>query len=115
MNERLTIEWRLYLGGKSTGIVVRPDEKYPSLFRVHWPDRPPSDMVNLTRAKDAAMRWAGRGGGGDAKRLHWKAPKQAWEAAPVRLNGAPCPGDPSFSQLVLDPPRRAPGDGEPPQ
>ena|SRR6516164_696648 len=35
-------EWRLYLGGKSTGIVVRSDEKYPSLFRVHWPDRPPS-------------------------------------------------------------------------
>jgi hypothetical protein len=54
------MEWRLYLGSKNTGIVVRPDEKYPSMFRVHWPDRPPSDMVNLTRAKDAAQTWAAR-------------------------------------------------------
>jgi hypothetical protein len=113
MSERLTIEWRLYLGGKSTGIVVRPDEKYPSLFRVHWPDRPPSDMANLTRAKDAAMRWVGRAGSGDAKRLHWKVSKQAWEAAPVRFNGVPCPEGQNSSQLVLDPPRRASDDPEP--
>ena len=53
-------EWRLYIGHKSTGIIVAPDEKYPNLFRIHWPDRPPSDIVNLTRAKDAAMSWAGR-------------------------------------------------------
>jgi len=51
-------ELRLYLGTKSTGIVVAPDEKYPSMYRIHWPDRPPSDMVNLTRAKEAALRWA---------------------------------------------------------
>jgi len=50
-------EWRLYLGTKSTGVVVAPDEKYLNMYRIHWPDRPPSDMVNLTRAKDAAMRW----------------------------------------------------------
>jgi hypothetical protein len=80
------MEWRLYLGSKSTGILVRPDENYPNMYRVHWPDRPPSDMVNLSRAKDAAMRWAGRRGGEDAKRLNWKAPKKPTEARLMRLN-----------------------------
>lgn len=51
----MATEWQLYLGTKFTGITVRPDEKYPNMFQVHWADRPPSDMVNLTRAKDAAM------------------------------------------------------------
>jgi hypothetical protein len=65
-------EWRLYLGKKPTGIVVRPDEKYGAMYRVHWGDLPPSDMVNLTRAKDAARRWAGRAGGNTGKQLRWK-------------------------------------------
>jgi hypothetical protein len=73
-------EWRLYLGTKPTGIVVRPDEKYPSMYRVHWPDRLPSDLVNLARAKEAAMRWAGRAGSGDSLRLNWKQSKSPPEA-----------------------------------
>jgi hypothetical protein len=52
------ITHRLYIGNKSTGIVIAPDDRYPSMYRVHWPDRPPSDIVNLTRAKDAAELWA---------------------------------------------------------
>jgi hypothetical protein len=64
-------ELRLYLGTKSTGIVVAPDEKYPTMYRVHWPDRPPSDMVNLSRAKDAATRWAGREYPGRWRELKW--------------------------------------------
>lgn len=67
------VEWRLYLGTKSTGIVVRPDEKYPSMFRIHWPDQPLSDMVNLARAKDAALRWIARQGGEQGRSLKWKA------------------------------------------
>jgi hypothetical protein len=101
-------EWRLYLGGQSTGIVLRRDEKYPSMFRVHWPDRPPSDMAILIRVKDAAMRWAGRGGGSNAKRLRWKAPKQAWEAVPVRSNGAPCPDGPQPLNATQDAQARPP-------
>ena len=67
-------EYRLYLGSKNTGIVVREDPKYPGImWRVHWPDRPVSDMVNLARAKDAAMRWATRGGGKQPRDLNWKA------------------------------------------
>ncbi len=33
---------------------VEPDAKYPFLFRVRYPDGHLSDVVNLTRAKDAA-------------------------------------------------------------
>jgi hypothetical protein len=75
----------LYLGTKFTGITVRPDAKYPSMYRVHWADRPPSDMVNLARARDAAMRWVGREGGETAKRLKWGAPKSAAQRATARL------------------------------
>lgn len=33
---------------------VVPDDKWPNMWRVLWPDGKTSDMVNLTRAKDAA-------------------------------------------------------------
>jgi len=54
------MQHRLYIGNRSTGIVVAPDHRYPSLYRIHWPDREPSDIANLTRCKDAAMQWAAR-------------------------------------------------------
>jgi hypothetical protein len=76
-------EWRLYLGTKATGIVVAPDEKYPSMYHVHWPDRSPSDIVNLSRAKEAAMRWAGRAGSGDGLRLKWKRSESHAERARI--------------------------------
>jgi len=34
---------------------VVPDNKYPTMWRVRSPDGALSDMVNRTRAKDAAM------------------------------------------------------------
>lgn len=42
--------------GKSGKVLARvlPDEKYPAMWRIHWPDGEVSDMVNLTRARDAA-------------------------------------------------------------
>jgi hypothetical protein len=64
---------QLYLGAKSTGIVVQPDEQYPDMYRIHWPDRSPSDMVNLARAKEAAWRWIARLGGEQGRALKWKA------------------------------------------
>ena len=63
---------RLYIGNKLTGVTVMRQHDYPSPWRIHWPDRQPSDIVNLARAKDAAMNWAGRAGGQDKHRLHWK-------------------------------------------
>jgi hypothetical protein len=37
---------------------VKPDQDYPGLWRVHLPGGHVSDMVNLTRAKDAALSLA---------------------------------------------------------
>jgi hypothetical protein len=34
--------------------IVR-DQKYPNMWRIEFPDGKLSDMVNRTRAKDAAM------------------------------------------------------------
>jgi hypothetical protein len=34
---------------------VKPDDRYPTMWRIHWPDGEVSDMVNLARAKDAAV------------------------------------------------------------
>jgi hypothetical protein len=62
--DRLT--WRkdgarllLYHGSDPNPLAaVEPDAKYPFLSRVRYPDGQLSDMVNLTRAKDAACWFA---------------------------------------------------------
>jgi hypothetical protein len=40
---------------KSVLVSVEPDAKWPGMWRVRKPDGSLTDMVNLTRAKDAAM------------------------------------------------------------
>jgi hypothetical protein len=45
---------RLYLGSCATGNSITPDIKYPSMWRVRYPDGSLSDIVNLTRARDGA-------------------------------------------------------------
>lgn len=74
----------LYIGNIATGITVEPDDRCANMWRVHWPDQPPSVMVNLARAKDAAMRWAGRAGGEQGKGLNWKATRRRAAGSPVR-------------------------------
>jgi hypothetical protein len=72
----------LYIGGKFTGVSLEPDTKWPSMWRVRMGERL-SDMVNLTRAKDAAIIWArprGLGGGGVAT---WHRRETPAEAPPV--------------------------------
>src|SRR6516225_5796270 len=39
-------------------VTVEPDSKYPGMCRIRFPDGGLSDMVNLTRAKDAASAFA---------------------------------------------------------
>jgi hypothetical protein len=51
--------WELTTAGQTVAQVV-PDEKYPGMWRVDLGDDPLSDMVNLTRAKDAALSLADR-------------------------------------------------------
>jgi len=38
-----------------------PDDRYPSMWRIAWPDGRVSDMTNLTRARDAAAAICERG------------------------------------------------------
>jgi hypothetical protein len=46
---------RLKISNRLSGFSIVPDEKYPQMWRVKYPDGRLSDMVNRTRAKDAAM------------------------------------------------------------
>ena len=65
---------QLYLGDKFSGYSVVPDAKYPGvMWRVQSPDGSLSDMVNLTRAKDAAIAYARPRGLGGHERHYWQA------------------------------------------
>jgi hypothetical protein len=46
---------RLYFGTRLSGYSIEPDKHYPQMWRVRYPNGSLSDMVNRTRAKDAAM------------------------------------------------------------
>jgi hypothetical protein len=56
---------KLFIGNSFTGVTVEPDERWTNMWRICRGDER-SSMVNLTRAKDAAISWARpRGLGGD--------------------------------------------------
>ena len=65
MIESTELLWRgrgdaftLHLGHSKKPILsVEPDATYPGMWRINHRDRV-SDMVNLTRARDAAITWA---------------------------------------------------------
>lgn len=72
--------YELYVGNRRPGIVVTPDPKWPKMWRIHQGGRV-SDMVNLSRAKDAAVarmnlggtevaRWSYRQAAGEAPTVH---------------------------------------------
>jgi hypothetical protein len=49
----------LHYGRSRTPLVrVVPDERWPAMWRVQWPDGRPSDLGNLSRCMDAAQQWA---------------------------------------------------------
>jgi hypothetical protein len=73
----------LYIGGKFTGVSLEPDTKWPSMWRVRMGERL-SDMVNLTRAKDAAIAWARPRGLGSREIATWQRRETAPEGSPVR-------------------------------
>lgn len=51
---------------------VVPDDTWPSMWRIVWPDGERSDMVNLARAKHAAVVLAMRRHKiHDARKLRW--------------------------------------------
>lgn len=54
--------WGLHYGKAQTALVYAvPDERWPAMFRLRWSDGSASDLVNLTRAKDAAAAICERG------------------------------------------------------
>jgi hypothetical protein len=82
--------WALQDGNSPRTLVyVVPDAVYAGMWRIAWPDGRLSDMVNLSRAKDAAMAWGQRNAPGkDRNRLGWeKHPRKTpAEAPPVRFS-----------------------------
>jgi hypothetical protein len=48
---------------------VVPDDRWPGMWRVSLPERPLSDMLNLARAKDAAITLTCAASDRDGKRL----------------------------------------------
>jgi hypothetical protein len=64
-----------------------PDDAWPGMWRIQWPDGRCSDMANLSRAKDAAAAIAEREPPPrNRRRFHWKLQwsKTPPEACPVR-------------------------------
>jgi hypothetical protein len=65
-------EWQLYIGRRFSKVIVRPDIGWPGMWRVRSPDGELSDMVNLARAKDAAISVARPRGLGRGECVHWQ-------------------------------------------
>ena len=61
---RTALAWKgnsLHIGGKGNSVLaIEPDARWPGMWRVQLSDGSLSDMVNLTRARDAAMSIARR-------------------------------------------------------
>ena len=84
------MEHHLIIGAKDTGAAVVPDDRWPGMWRVRTPDGRVSDMVNLTRAKDATPAWAGRQGFINVRRdARWVAIETVLGAGSMR----PAPGE----------------------
>ena len=73
---------KLYIGNKSTGLEIRPDARYPTMWRIHKGGEV-SDMVNLTRAKDAAIAWVRPRGLGGGEIAAWTVGKGGRQARPL--------------------------------
>ena len=72
---------------------VAPDDAWPGMWRIVWPDGRRSDLVNLDRAKDAAQAIAERGPPArDRGLFHWekdhsKTPSGAHPCAQIPPRG----------------------------
>jgi hypothetical protein len=84
-------QWQLHYGKARMPMVsVVPDDHWPGMYRLAWPDGQISDLANLSRTKDAAVEICERGPPRrDIRLFRWKikCPREAATASPVRLNG----------------------------
>ena len=83
-------EWRLYRDRRVVGRVV-PDAKWPGMWRVQLPGGL-SEMVNLARARDAALDWSATPR--CHKVLQQNQRRFSAPASPVRLNRRILPSAP---------------------
>jgi hypothetical protein len=77
---------RLHISGPFIGVAVVPDDEWPAMWRVRTPDGRLSDMVNLARARDAAVAHAHLGGDDVAS---WHTRETPLEAATPRQTARP--------------------------
>jgi hypothetical protein len=86
--------YSLHLGTSNKVLAtVIPDQTYPGMWRIQWPDGTVSDMVNLARAKDAAVVIASRDPAvKDRTRFTWRS--RARQARPMSPEPAGAPREP---------------------
>jgi hypothetical protein len=74
--------WCLYYG-QALIVSVVPDSVHAGMWRIVWPDGRTSDMVNLSRAKDAAFVLGERGR--DPRLLRWARARTTRTAVPAAV------------------------------
>jgi len=96
------MSWRddmLIFRGRISNYAVVRDEKYATMWRVKRSDGTLSDMVNRSRAKDAAMAMLDR---------DLRAAESPSEASPVRLSQKSVPEAGSLSEMLKSDAARIP-------
>ena len=81
----------LRIGKHMTGFAVVQDARCPAMYRVRSPGGELSDMVNLTRAKDAVIRLDGPRGLGGSDVAHWDTRERPRRPRRSRQTNAPLP------------------------
>jgi hypothetical protein len=65
-------ERHLHIGTRPTGTTLRStDPQNPKIWRIHSPNSPTSDALNLARAKDAAITWTNPRGLSGSQHAQW--------------------------------------------
>jgi hypothetical protein len=80
------VAYSLHYGNGSRSLAwVIPDNRWPGMWRIHWPDDRISDMANLTRTKDAAIAICERGPPRlrDSRLFQWREARIAPLVAPL--------------------------------
>lgn len=80
-------ELRLYVGRKPTGVTLFRDSEWPGMWRIRDKKGRVSDMINLTRAKDASIGWWRVKGLAAHEVPSWRVRQTARGRPPVRPNG----------------------------
>jgi hypothetical protein len=77
---------QLFIGARFTGVTVECDAIWPGMWRVRQ-GAELSDIINISRAKDAAIAWARPRGLGGGEVVHWHRRQCVRRGPPVRPNG----------------------------